>query len=62
MTIPNGFVDFTNAVTTFEQSLPVFCMEGYKLIGGSSIRCQVDGKWETSATCEIIGKIQLMFN
>lgn len=57
VTIPNGLVDFTHAVTTFGKSLPIVCVTGYKLIGGNSIKCQVDGEWETGATCEIIGKI-----
>ena len=57
MAIANGLVNFTNVMTTFGQTLPIVCNKGYKLSGGSSIRCEVDGEWKTTATCEIISAI-----
>ena len=57
MPIVNGFVNFTNVLTTFGQTLPIVCNKGYKLSGGSIIRCEVDGEWTTTATCEIVGAI-----
>ena len=57
MQIANGLVNFTNVLTTFGQTLPAVCNKGHKLSGGSIIRCEVDGEWKTTATCEIVGAI-----
>ena len=56
VTITNGFVNFTKVLTTFGQTLPIVCEKGYKHSGGSTIRCEADGEWKTTASCEIIGQ------
>ena len=57
VTITNGFVNFTNVQTTFGQTVPILCNEGYRLSGGSSVKCETSGKWTTTAFCEITGTI-----
>ena len=58
VTIANGFIDFTNVSTIFGISLPIVCLEGFELTGGTSeIKCKADGEWTTSAICTLIGKI-----
>ena len=42
-------------------SLPIVCLEGFELSGGSSeMKCNADGEWTTSATCTPIGKIDMV--
>ena len=57
MTISNGYVNFTNELTTFGESIPVNCLTGYALSGGNSIECLANGEWRTTVTCERKGKV-----
>ena len=59
--VDHGSIDFTNANTTYGQSVPVTCDTGYKLTGGSSVECLIDGTWSKLTTCEIIG-LEFAFN
>ena len=55
MTVANGFVDFTNVSTVYEMTLPIVCLEGFELIGGTSeIKCKAHGEWSTTASCTMI--------
>ena len=56
MTIPYGYANFTNALTTFGESVPVICLTGYELSGGSSVQCRANGEWSSKVTCERKGK------
>ena len=51
----NGFVNFTNVLTTFGETLPIVCDIGYKHKDGSTIRCDADGNWKSVASCELVG-------
>ena len=57
VTINNGFVNFTSVQTTFGQTVPILCNEGFELSGGSSLKCETNGKWTTTAACDITGTI-----
>ena len=56
-TIAHGQIDFTNADTTYGQSVPVTCDTGYKLFGGHTIQCLADGQWSKTVRCDIKGEV-----
>ena len=58
-TIAHGQVDFTNADTTYGQSVPVTCDTGYELVGGHTIVCLADGQWSKTVRCDIKGEVLL---
>ena len=58
--VENGYVNFTNAVTTFGQSVAVVCDSGYKLMGGSRLECLADGQWSMLVTCETSGSCHFL--
>ena len=63
MTIPNGFVDFTNVSTIYGMSLPIVCLDGFEITGGTGeITCKPHGEWTTSATCTPIGKMDMFWS
>ena len=55
-TVANGSVDFSNALTTYGQSVPVSCNIGFRRIGGTSIECLADGTWSKTVNCELVGR------
>ena len=61
VTIPNGQANFTNVQTTYKQSVPVNCVTGYELTGGTTIECLADGTWSKTTTCEIIGLYSICY-
>ena len=56
-TIAHGHIDFTNADTTFGQSVSVTCNTGYDLFGGHTIQCLADGSWSKTVSCVIKGEV-----
>ena len=59
-TIDNGQANFTDALTTYGQLVPVICNLGYRLTGGTNIECLADGTWSKSVTCELVGIYTLL--
>ena len=55
--IPNGQVDFINALTTYGESVPVICDRGYELKGDRNIKCLANSSWSSSTVCEIKGML-----
>ena len=55
--LDNGFVNFTEVETTFNQSVTVQCNDGYEINGDPFIHCRPNGSWSTNTTCQIIGTI-----
>ena len=53
----NGYVNFTGVETTFNQSVPVQCNDGYEIYGDPDIHCLQNGSWSTNTTCQIIGMV-----
>lgn len=55
-TLAHGQANFTYAKTTYKETVPVVCDQGYKLHGGLSTECLEDGTWSQHVSCEMIGK------
>ena len=55
--IAHGQIDFTNADTTYGQSVPVTCDTGYAIIGGHTIQCLAGGQWSKTVSCVIKGNV-----
>ena len=60
VTIDNGQANFTDALTTYGQSVSVICNLGYRRTGGTKIECLADGTWSKSVTCELVGIYTLL--
>ena len=60
VTIDNGQANFTDALTTYGQSVPVICNLGYRRTGGTNIEYTADGTWSKSVTCELGGIYTLL--
>lgn len=54
-------IDFSNASTTYGQSFPLLCDEGYVTDDGASIECLANGLWNLSGKCEIVGEKRRLF-
>ena len=53
--LENGYVEFSGKSTTFNNSIPVTCSDGYKNQGEDHIFCQANGTWTEHTACQIRG-------
>lgn len=49
--VANGYINWTNAETTFNSSVPVYCNVSYKLKGDDKITCLGNGTWSQNTFC-----------
>ena len=55
--VPNhGHVDYAGKPTTYGQTLPVICEDGYQIHGKPQVTCMSDGTWSSDSSCTIKGK------
>ena len=52
--LPNGHVNFGNE-TTYNQTAPVHCADGYYIEGDQHITCMADGNWTKNTSCKVTG-------
>ena len=57
-TIEHGHVNFTGHLTTFNQTVPVTCNDGYNLVGEAVTTCEANGSWSEDAHCHPKGTLR----
>ena len=57
--VANGYINWTNAETTFNSSVPVYCNVSYKLKGDDKITCLGNGTWSQNTFCRSAGSCYL---
>ena len=60
-TLPNGFVNFTDKSTTYNELVPVHCDVGFEIQGEHYITCLSDGSWSENTTCQAKGEAFSLF-
>ena len=51
MSIDFGYVSVEDSNTTYNQTVPVICNDGFEILGDPLIVCLHDGLWSNGSSC-----------